>query len=277
MAAGGFLDQVETESVAEEAVAVLGTGRQVEPFSSRLSSFALDDAYRVTAQVRRLRQERGEEPLGRKIGFTNRTIWSEYNVFAPIWGYVYTSTVRDLADDGGTFSLAGLAEPRIEPEVMFRLAAAPDPDMDERALLACIDSLAHGFEIVQSIFPGWRFSPADTVAGYGLHGALLVGPWQSITSDRDDWLRRLATFAIDLSRDGAIVDRGQAENVLGGPLSALRHLVALLADDDANPPLAAGEIVTTGTLTRAFPVAPGETWSTRPVGIPLDGITVRFT
>jgi 2-oxo-3-hexenedioate decarboxylase len=264
------------QAVAEAAVAVLGSGRQVAPFSSHRPSFTLEDAYRVTAQVRCLRQERGEEPVGRKIGFTNRTIWSEYNVFAPIWGYVYTSTRHNLADIGNTLPLAGLAEPRIEPEVMFRLAAAPDPDMDERALLECIDSLAHGFEIVQSIFPEWRFAPADTVAGYGLHGALLVGPWQSITSDRDDWLRRLATFEIDLSRDGKVVDHGQAENVLGGPISALRHLVALLADDDANPPLAAGEIVTTGTLTRAFPVAPGETWSTRPIGIPLEGITIRF-
>jgi 2-oxo-3-hexenedioate decarboxylase len=277
MTASGANTLTGIDEVAAEAFAVLGTGRQVAPFSSRLpSSFALDDAYRVTAAVKRLRRERGEEPLGRKIGFTNRTIWSEYNVYAPMWGYVYSSTLHNLADIGGTFSLAGLAEPRIEPEVMFRLAAAPAPEMDERALLACVDAVAHGFEIVQSIFPGWRFAPADTVAGYGLHGALLVGPWRSIASDRDDWLRTLASFEIELSRDGTVVDRGRAEHVLDGPLSALRHLVALLARDCANPPLAAGEIVTTGTLTRAFPIAAGETWSTDPIGIPLGGIAVRF-
>ena len=136
------------DDVAAEAFAVLGSGRQVAPYSSRLPSFELDDAYRVTAMVKRMRQERGEEPLGRKIGFTTRTIWSEYDVYAPMWGYVYSSTVHDLSEVGEGFSLAGLAEPRIEPEVMFRLAAAPTPDMDERALLACIDAVAHGFEIV---------------------------------------------------------------------------------------------------------------------------------
>jgi 2-oxo-3-hexenedioate decarboxylase len=41
--------------------------------------------------------------------------------------------------------------------------------------------------------------------------------------------------------------------------------------------LAAGEIVTTGTLTRAFPVKAGEIWSTRLYGLPLDGIAIRFT
>ena len=56
----------------------------------------------------------------------------------------------------------------------------------------------------------------------------------------------------------------------------MRHLVEVLADDPVNPPLAAGEIVTTGTLTRAFPVAPGETWSTEPRGVALDGVAIRF-
>jgi 2-keto-4-pentenoate hydratase len=44
-----------------------------------------------------------------------------------------------------------------------------------------------------------------------------------------------------------VVDHGHSTNVLDGPASALRHLVGLLAHDPANPPLAAGEIVTTGT------------------------------
>jgi hypothetical protein len=35
-------------------------------------------------------------------------------------------------------------------------------------------------------------------------------------------------------------------------VSALRHLVDLLARDQINPPLAAGEIVTTGTLRVHF-------------------------
>ena len=39
----------------------------------------------------------------------------------------------------------------------------------------------------------------------------------------------------------------------------------------------AGEIVTTGTLTRALPVAAGETWRTELKGVGLDGIEVRFS
>jgi 2-oxo-3-hexenedioate decarboxylase len=77
-------------------------------------------------------------------------------------------------------------------------------------------------------------------------------------------------------RDGAVVDRGHSANVLDGPLSALRHLVGLLARDRVNSPLAAGDIVTTGTLTRAFPIMPGECWSTTLHGIELGGRPVWF-
>src|SRR6516162_7235314 len=61
----------------------------------------------------------------------------------------------------------------------------------------------------------------------------------------DDWGRTLSTFEIDLKRDGTVVDHGRATNVLGGPVSALRHFIDILARDQINPPLAAGEIVTT--------------------------------
>jgi 2-keto-4-pentenoate hydratase len=214
--------------------------------------------------------------VGRKIGFTNRTIWAEYNVYGPIWGYVYNRTVHNLTDLGETFSLRGLAEPRIEPEIVFKLAVAPASGMDETALLACVDWVAHGFEIVQSIFPGWKFSAPDTVAAFGLHSALLIGARHPIAAHAEAWSRALSTFEIDLKRDGTVVDHGRARNVLGGPVSALSHLVDILTRDQANPPLAAGELVTTGTLTRALPVAPGETWTTELTGVALDGLCVHF-
>jgi 2-oxo-3-hexenedioate decarboxylase len=267
---------MDVQEITQEAFAALGAGRQVQPFSARRPDFRLEEAYRVAAAVRAERETRGERPVGRKIGFTNRTIWAEYNVHAPMWGYVYDRTVGDLPGGGGDVSLQGLAEPRIEPEIVFGLAAPPIPGMDERALLGCIDWVAHGFEVVQSIFPNWTFLAADTIAAYGLHGALRVGPRHAVASRSDDWRRELSSFEIDLYRNGVLADHGRAANVLDGPVHALRHLVELLAADPFNPPLAAGEIVTTGTLTRAFPVAEGEVWTTQLTGIPLEGARIRF-
>ncbi|MFT4041150.1 MAG: hypothetical protein QM692_23415 [Thermomicrobiales bacterium] len=265
----------DLDAIAAASFAALG-GHQRAPFSHSRPEFTLDEAYAVTAAVRRAREEAGAKVIGRKIGFTNRTIWEEYQVYAPMWGYMYDNTVTDLAGLPGGVTLTQFAEPRIEPEVVFHFATAPEAGLSEREILDCIDQVAHGFEIVQSIFPNWSFAPADTVAAYGLHGALFTGPWQDITADRDAWFAKLPAFEIDLLRNGELADHGQASNVLDGPLTALKHLIDLLAEDPNNPQIAAGEIVTTGTLTRAFPVVAGETWSTAPGDIPLEGISITF-
>jgi 2-oxo-3-hexenedioate decarboxylase len=252
------------------------TARQIEPFSVRRGAFTTRDAYAVTCALRKLREENGAAQIGRKIGFTNRGIWPEYGVYEPIWGDVYDMTASEVPADG-IIRVSHLPEPRIEPEIVLGLADDLHPGMDERDILDALAWVAHGFEVVQSIFPGWRFAAADCIANGGLHGALFVGPRRPFREDeRDGFFEALPSFSITLHRDGEEMDGGRGSNVLDGPLSALRHLVEVLAEDDLNPPLRAGEFVTTGTLTRAFPVATGEKWSTRLSGIDLPGLAVTI-
>lgn len=263
------------ETLARAILAASAERRQLAPLSSRPTGLDLALAYRVTAALRRLRRDRGERPIGRKIGFTNRTIWPEYGVYAPNWGWITDRTVRELGA-AATLRAADFVEPRLEPEIMFGLARAPSPGMDERALLGCIEWIAFGYEIVQSIYPGWTFIRADTTAANALHGALLIGERHEVAPRGAGWLRELATFTATLSCNGAVRDVGGGANVLDSPLLALRHLVELLAQDRLNAPLAAGDIVSTGTLTRALPVGAGETWTANVSGLPLPPATVTF-
>ena len=262
-------------AIAAEAFAALSHTHQISPFSARPAGLGVEDAYRVTPLVRQMYEAEGARAVGRKIGFTNRTIWAQYGVYAPIWGHVFDRSVRELANVAA-LPLKPFSEPRIEPEIVFGLGSPPSADMDETALSDCIAWVALGFEIVQSIFPGWKFAASDTIAANGVHGALLIGPRHPFAPRAADWRQTLGAFEIDLSCDGRLVDRGRGENVLGGPLSALRHLVGLLASDPVNPPLAPGEIVSTGTLTKAMPIAPGGTWTATPRGIGLDPIRLRL-
>jgi 2-oxo-3-hexenedioate decarboxylase len=54
-------------------------------------------------------------------------------------------------------------------------------------------------------------------------------------------------------------------------------MTEMLAGDPHNPPLAAGEVISTGTLTRALDVKAGDTWTARVSGIALEPVTLRFT
>lgn len=265
--------RLKTDEIAAGMLAAFDSRTPIAPFTSRDPSFDVAQAYAVTAAACRMRIDRGEKPIGRKIGFTNRGIWDQYNIHAPVWGYMYEHSVA-LLDT--RLTVAPFCEPQIEPEIALWLEKAPSPGMNERELLGCIGWIAHGFEVVQSVFPGWKFKVPDTIANFGMHGGYRLGPPLAVTADnRAALFDSLVTFTVTLFRDGTEIDKGRGSNVLDGPLSALRHLVELLATDPDNPQLSAGEIVTTGTLTRAFPVRDGETWSTDMAGIPLTGI--RFT
>ncbi len=271
------------EATAIAILAALDERRQIAPFTDQPGGMSLPDAYRVSRGVTAKRIARGEVPVGRKIGFTNRMIWDEYGVHHPIDGPVYDTTLSDTTGASRTFSLAACVEPRIEPEIVLGLSAAPTADMDEPALMSCIGWVAHGFEIVQSLYPGWRFKGADCVAAFGLHGALLCGPRHALQpATRGLALQALTRFSITLNRDDITMDTGHATNVLGGPVSALRHLVQAIAQDAEAAPLQPGDIITTGTVTRAFPVLPGERWTTHVSGmdvpgLELPGMDVTFT
>ena len=76
-----------------------------------------------------------------------------------------------------------------------------------------------------------------------------------------------------LFKGGRLVDKGIGANVLGGPMLSLAHLVELLSKHP-DAPLRAGEIITTGVLTDAHPVARGESWHTEVTGFP--GLTLTF-
>lgn len=168
-------------------------------------------------------------------------------------------------------------EPRIEPEIVLGLKSVPEPGMNDLEVLACIEWIAHGFEIVASVYPHWKFTAPDTTAAFALHGLLLVGARKTLHGNADaSWLQQLQDFEVTLFRDGEEVGNGAGRNVLGSPVKALKHLTELLAKDDYNKPLEAGEIITTGTLTRAFPINNSEHWKTQLKGIDLPGLDLRF-
>jgi 2-keto-4-pentenoate hydratase len=266
-------DALDLNIVAGSVLCSLSSHRQIPSWSRSFGGLSIPDANRLTPLLRAAFEARGEKITGRKIGFTNRQMWAAHGVQAPIWGYCTDRTTHKL-ENAPFQCIKDFTEPRIEPEIMF--SKTPLPNMDGSALLDCIDWLALGYEIVQSIFPGWEFTAADTIAANALHGSLLVGNRHAIAPRKRAWQQELATFRVELHCNGALSGTGGGAFVLGSPLLALRHLVELLATDLHNPPLSAGEIISTGTLTLAMPVRAGETWRTRVHGIPLEEITLRL-
>lgn len=239
--------------------------------------FDIAAAYQSSLAVRELRKSRGEVPRGYKIGFTNRNIWPRYNVSSPIWGTVWSSTWQ-YCDGQGSVDLSGTCQPRIEPEAVFGLRAAPPPDATLEQLFDCLDWVAPGFEIVQSHLPDWKFTAADAVADGALHARLLVGRKvgvREVSASALSFDQQLAAATVSLVQGGKTVELGRGANVLEGPLHALHHFMGELRNCPNAPDLQAGDVITTGTWTDAWPVSPGQTWSAH-FSAPLSRLDVSF-
>jgi 2-oxo-3-hexenedioate decarboxylase len=261
---------MDTKMVARELLAALDGGQLLPPIAEYDPAFGWDEAYLVAAHIVALRRARGETPVGRKIGFTNRNIWAEYGATSPIWAHVYDRTVIQATDGAATVQLTGSTQPRLEPEIAFGLKSPVAPGHhDAVEVLRAIEWYAPSFEIVCCHFPGWKFKPANSAADFSFHWRLVVGtPVALRDSDIAALVTQLRDCKITLRREAMVLAHGVGANALDHPALALAYLADMLARQPQFDALAAGEIVTTGTLTAAVPIKPGETWASTYDGLP---------
>jgi 2-keto-4-pentenoate hydratase len=257
------------EEIANEISSSISLAEQIEPFSKRGLILSLQEAYDV---ARIVRHKLGPtEIVGRKIGFTNRNIWSIYDVDGPIWGPMTKSSVSFFDSNFLKVDLSQFCEPRIEPEIIVCLKQKPKNGFDNPEIY--LDWIAPGFEIVDSIYPNWKFSLTDAIASGGLHGCLVVGKKFKV-NDRTE--RDLIDVGVSLYRDGKLEEAGTGANVLDGPVSAIQYLNRSLSKIKNQDPLSAGNIITTGTMTDAKPIFSKEEWSAKFDGVVDSELNLEF-
>ena len=84
---------------------------------------------------------------------------------------------------------------------------------------------------------------------------------------------QLSELRLQLFCDDQPIAQGSGSAVLDGPVQALTYLVAELLRRDI--PLPAHSIITTGTLTDAQVLRPGQRWQTRIDGVDLPGLLLQ--
>jgi 2-oxo-3-hexenedioate decarboxylase len=272
------MTRFDARQIAAELLAALDDAQLIPPPTSRHPDLDLQSGYAVASEIVRLRRERGEQTVGRKIGYTNRNIWAQYNVDGPIWGHMYAHTLRFA--DGQTVQqrIDGMVAPRIEPEIAFKLRAAPRAGcIDPREILQSVEWIARTFEIVDCHYADWKFTAPDSVIDFSHHAALIVGEPLAVTSGSIKQLTEaLGTCNVTLSKNGSVVEHGVGANALGHPALALAFLADVIAAQPEAAPLAPGEVITTGTLTAALPITAGERWDTDTDGLALPRLSVQF-
>ncbi len=261
-------------------------GGTLHPRITDEDEISLDDAYDIARSLINIRIANGETPVGRKILFSNQRLLSQYGrsapVETPLWTTLFDGDLEFALDNVANHSLAKAQQPRIAPQLVFKLARTPSPEATVGELADSLEWMAHGFAIAVSPYRHWEFDAQDAVAAFGLHRKLVVGEPRMLSRQGRKYLDEVLGMAsLSLSRTtvegSGICAAGFGSDLMGSPLRALQWLQQTLQHQPDFTPLQAGEIIATGSWTNPLPVKRGEVWSSAFAQLNLPGLHLTFS
>jgi 2-keto-4-pentenoate hydratase len=265
-------------NLAHELLSAYNTGQTVPTLPSARPGFDLNLAYEVEATLKRFRESEGARAVGLKVGYANKALWRALKLETLAWAHMYDDTVHYSENNSIVLTLAPHRSLKIEPEIVFGLKEPITAEgIDATAALEATEWLAIGFEIIDCPFADWKFQPADFVASFGLHAALVIGERLPVRPDSiATLLDELPRFKVRVLKNQEFAEEGSGRNCLRSPALCLAELGTAIIRRFPNDPLSAGDIVSSGTLTSGHPTEKGDTWTVEVDGLPLPPLTLQL-
>jgi len=224
----------------------------IPPFTDADPTLGMDDGYLIQREFTTLLVADGDSVIGYKAGLTSAPMQNMFGVNTPDYGPVLASTIRP---DGATVSTDMFIAPKVEAEIVFRLAAPlAGPGVSVEQARAAIGAVLAGLEIVDSRIENWRIKLADTIADLASNGAAVFGRPVLPSLDLDCRL-----VGMVFSRNGEAIATGAGAAALGDPVAVVAWLANVLSQHGVI--LEAGQMIMTGALHAAVPLSPGDTFT----------------
>jgi 2-keto-4-pentenoate hydratase len=225
------------------------TRKTIDPLSASYPALTEDHAYAIQAQTLKLRNTRA---VGYKLGYTSAAMRAQMNIDHPNYGVLTDFSRVDPID--AAVDLAALIHPLVEPEIALlvgrRIAGIGH---DRNSVWRHVDAVMPAFEVVDTRYHEYKFKITDNISDNSSNARYLTGMPKSLSSVVD-----LRLLGVLLWSEGRSIDHGIGANALGDPLLALAWLANFLGERDQG--IAAGSVILTGGLTRAYPPTKNHTF-----------------
>jgi 2-keto-4-pentenoate hydratase len=216
-------------------------------------------------EMRRLRLDDGDKPLGWKVGFGAPAMLELLKISGPLVGFL---TQNARVQSGGSISFAGWSKPVAEPEIAVHIGHDVPAGADLEAAKAAIAGISPAIEIVDLTAP---LQDPERILGDNIYQrhVVLGGSGPARAGAQSDGL---TCRIIRHGKEFARTTEPQANT--GQWVGIVRHVAEVLAAFGER--LRAGEIIITGSVVPPLTIERGETGMAFEVD-PIGGVTVRFS
>ena len=139
-----------------------------------------DDALTLQATVSKLREKRGEEIIGYKIGCVLQETQKKMGFTQPAWGTLWKS---ELHDNGVTLNKKNYSNPAMEAEFGITLNRDLKPkNISFEYILDSIEFIYPLIEIHNLVFHGDTPHGSELLANNAIHAGVILGPKNKLTN-----------------------------------------------------------------------------------------------
>ena len=261
-----------SETIADAAAAMIAARDAIGPCprldgdqrpQDQAEGYAIQDA--IIAQ----RQAAGETLGGWKVGCTTATMQEMLGIDSPAGGAVMGGNILTSSAE---LAASATHNPVVECEIGVRMASdvpAREGGHDVSSIGDHVATCFAAIELAEMRYPDRdAMSVPEFIADDFFQRGIVVGPeiadWRKLDLES---ARGTTTIAGDYKGEGF------GRDVMGHPLAALAWLANAL--HDRGQQLLAGQVVLTGSLVPAMPIAAGETAVCDVVGLGEARLTIR--
>ncbi len=243
------MDEKRIRTLAEMLLAAEEKRKPIPPITESDPGISVEEAYAIQLRVMEMKKAAGQIVVGKKIGLTSLAMQTMLGVKDPDYGHILNGMVVMEAQK---VPAAELVAPRIEGELAFVLKEdLKGPGVTLTEVLRCSEGVIPSLEIIDSRVKDWKIKLPDTVADNASSARIVLGG--TITPPHSLDLR---TVGMVLEKNGEIAATAAGAAVLGHPAQAVAWLANKLAAYGII--LRKGEVILSGSLTAAIPVAAGD-------------------
>ena len=221
------------------------------------------EGYELQSAVAELRQRRGEQIIGYKVGCTSPKIRAQLGIDHCVTGRLYDS---EQHASGAVLSRTRYANLAIEGELAVELSREPTvDDFSGVEVPACVARVFPVIELHNHVMRGKQPSAGELIANSALHAGVVAGCGASAEETSGEPL--LAIFAND-----RLLDECEGASLIQTIGSSLEWLMEILRARGER--LSAGQIILTGSIPSLIPV--GEDCCIRVDAAPFGRAEVKF-